>query len=173
MTNYVNFLHKQFNISVWNEKIYGDMQCHDKIKENCVSDKNIHSWHRWRCCKDYFQKIMESNIMVIPPVDKYNAPGGIGIKRVSEALAGGCYVLFHQQPDLNDSTYPIEELCDFSKFKFNDYNDLTQKIFYLINNPNILSEKKEKMYKNAIKYYTSIPITRYFLWNIINSNKEK
>ena len=114
---------------------------------------------------------MSSKILIVPPVDRYNAPGGIGIKRVTEGLAAGCFILSHQQPDVDDSNYPIEELCSFSRFKFMDYNDCTSKILYLLNNPEKLEFYRNEMYENAIKYYTSIPIARYFLWNIHNKFK--
>lgn len=163
---------KQMKLNVWNEKVYGDMLVPDKIRFFCENDDNVHSWHRWRICKDYQKKLMSSKILIIPPVDVYNNPGGIGIKRVTEGLAAGCFILFHQQPDVDDSTYPIEELCPFSRFKFLDYQECLNKIVYLLKNPKALEFHKNKMYKNAMKYYTSLPITRYFLWNINNKFKK-
>jgi hypothetical protein len=167
LTNVINsnFNHKY---RIWNEQIYGNIMINEKVKILCEQDNNIHSWHRWRCCKNYFEKLMMSKILIISPVDKYNAPGGIGIKRISEGLAGGCYILFHQQPDVMDTTYPTHELCSYSKFSFENYSEMIQKCNYLLQNPTILDKKRKNMYDNAIKYFTAIPITRYFLWNIKN-----
>lgn len=157
---------KKLKLNIWNEKIYGKMLVSDKIQFFCRNDNNVHSWHRWKICKDYQEKLMSSKILIVPPVDKYNAPGGIGIKRVTEGLAAGCFVLFHQQPDFDDRSYPIEELCSFSKFKFSDYNECISKILDLLQNPKKLEFYKNEMFKKSMKYYTSVPITRYFLWNI-------
>tara|TARA_Y100000591_G_C21843877_1_gene707430 strand:+ start:1517 stop:2653 length:1137 start_codon:yes stop_codon:yes gene_type:complete len=168
LENILNNYKKTSKYNIWNSKIYGEMQVDDKIKIFCEKDNNIHSWHRWRCCSDYFEKIMSSKIQIISPIDKYNAPGGIGIKRVTEAIAGGNYILYHVQPDVDDSSYPIEEISPYSKFKFNDYNEMVQKCEYLLENPDFLEEKRDECYKNAMKYFTSEPIARYFLWNIIN-----
>jgi hypothetical protein len=162
----------QLKLNVWNQKVYGNMLVPDEIRFFCENDNNVHSWHRWKIGKDYQEKLMSSKILIVPPVDKYNAPGGIGIKRVTEGLAAGCFILFHQQPDFDDSTYPIEELCPFSRFKFLDYQDCMNKIVYLLKNPKALEFYKNKMYENALKYYTSLPITRYFLWNINNKLKK-
>ena len=48
---------------------------------------------------------------------------------------------------------------------------MIQKCDYLLNNPDILKQKQINMYNNSKKYFTSIPITRYFLYNIL-LNKE-
>jgi hypothetical protein len=170
ITNFVDKYLKQ-RCRVWNSKVYGNDNVPDPISYFCKNDNNIHSWHRWRCCKDYFEKLMSSNIIIIPPVDKYNSPGGIGIKRVTEGLAAGCYILFHQQPDVDDKQYPISELCSFARFGFENYQELFDKCSYLLLNPLELQKKKEKMFSNAMKYFTSIPITRYLLWNIQHKYK--
>ena len=39
---------------------------------------------------------------------------------------------------------------------------------YLLQNLELLEEKRKECYENAIKYFTSVPIAKYFLWNIIN-----
>lgn len=166
MKNTINT--KLCKYKIINKNVYGEMHVDDKIKNFCEKDNNIHSWHRWICYKDYFKTIMSSKIQLISPVHLYNAPGGIGIKRVTEAIAGGNYILYHFQPDVDDTSYPIEEISPYSKFKFNDYNEMVQKCEYLLENPDFLEEKRDECYKNAMKYFTSEPIARYFLWNIIN-----
>ena len=127
LENKLNNYKKTTKYNIWNSKIYGEMMVSDKIKKFCENDKNIHSWHRWRCCKDYFEKVMSSKIQLLSPVDKYNAPGGVGIKRITEAIAGGNYILYHVQPDVDDSSYPIEEISPYSKIKFQDYNEMIKK----------------------------------------------
>jgi len=168
LENKLNNYKKTTKYNIWNSKIYGEMMVSDKIKKFCENDKNIHSWHRWRCCKDYFEKVMSSKIQLLSPVDKYNAPGGVGIKRITEAIAGGNYILYHVQPDVDDSSYPIEEISPYSKIKFQDYNEMIKKCEYLLERPDFLEEKRKECYENGMKYFTSEPIARYFLWNIIN-----
>ena len=160
---------KKYNI--FNEKIYGETQLDNKIKHYYNLDNNIHSWHRWNLAKDYCNMLKQSKINIISPVDVYNSPGGVGIKRITEALMSGSYILYHQQSDVDDSTYSYEYICDYCKFEFENYNEMIQKCDYLLNNPDILKQKQINMYNNSKKYFTSIPITRYFLYYIL-LNKE-
>ena len=165
----INIYLKKYNI--FNENIYGEKQLDERIKDYCDLDNNIHSWHRWNFNKKYCDILKNSKINIISPVDKYNAPGGVGIKRITEALMSGSYILYHQQPDVDDSNYSYENICNYCKFEFENYNEMIQKCDYLLNNPEILKNKQKKMYENTLKYFTSVPITRYFLYNIF-LNKE-
>lgn len=170
----VNLVNKNFaKKNVWNKLVYGEMIVDDKIKEYCEQDAaNIHSWHRWRICKDYHKVLLDSKICIISLIDKYNAPGWES-KRAYEALAYGSFAMFERQPDFDNSSYPIQEICEGVEFDYQNYNQLIERITYLLNNPNILEEKRQKSYKNAVKYFTSIPITRYFLFNLLKKTKLK
>lgn len=164
LKNIINTYLKHYNI--FNEKIYGENQMDDRIIKYYNSDNNIHSWHRWNIGKDYCNTLKKAKINIISPVDKYNAPGGVGIKRITEALLSGSYILYHQQPEVDDSNYSYEYICDYCKFEFENYNEMIEKCNYLLNNPNILKEKQHNMYNKALKYFTSMSVTRYFLYNI-------
>ena len=152
------------NRNVWNRKVYGEMSVDDKIKNKCEEDKNIHSWHRWRVCKDYHNTLMNSKISIISLIDKYNAPGWES-KRVYEALSFGSYVVFQKQPDFDNSSYPIEEIGDGVLITYEDYNEMADKCNDLLDNQVVLEEKRVECYKKAMKYFTPEPITRYFLWH--------
>ena len=154
------------NYNVWNKLVYGDMSVDDEIKEYCEKDtNNIHSWHRWRICNDYHNVLLDSKISIISLIDKYNAPGWES-KRVYEALAYGSLPMFERQPDFDNSSYPIQDICEGIEFEFQNYKELIDNCEYLLKNQNILEEKRQMSYKNALKYFTSVPITRYFLFNI-------
>lgn len=168
--NMVNIINKNFlqddSFVVWNKLVYGDMTVDEKIKEYCEKDKqNIHSWHRWRICKDYHNVLLDSKISIISLIDKYNAPGWES-KRIYEALAYGSVVLFERQPDFDNSSYPIQDICDGIEFEYQNYEQLIDRCTHLLHNKYELEEKRKKCYEGALKYFTSIPITRYFLFNI-------
>jgi hypothetical protein len=170
----VNLVNNNFgDRNVWNKLVYGEMIVDNKIKEYCEQDSsNIHSWHRWRICKDYHNILLDSKISIISLIDKYNAPGWES-KRAYEALAYGSFVMFERQPDFDNSSYPLQEICEDVEFDYQNYNQLIEKITYLLNNPKILEAKRQKSYQNALKYFTSVPITRYFLFNIKSHLLEK
>lgn len=149
-------------------KIYGNnMNKNNNISKYIQNDKNIHSWHRWNMNDEYFNYLNNIKILIYPGVDKYNAPGWDS-KRPWESLSNGCFVLFHKQPDFDNSQYPLQEICDMCEFEHDNYNQLIERCEYLLQNPEILEQKRKESYENAIKYFTSEPIARYFLWNIIN-----
>lgn len=166
MTNYLNEKYNnKNNYKIFNQLVYGDNQSDDKIKKQIANDKNIHSWHRWRFCKEYAEVLGNSKILIIHGLDKYWAPGWDN-KRMKEAIASNCYVLFQLAPDHDDETYPKDEICKYSKYKFNDFKDLENKLEYLLSNPDILEKKRDDFLKNGNKYFNTKTIARYFLWNI-------
>jgi hypothetical protein len=159
----VQIVNKNFNNkNIWNKLVYGEMTVDEKIKMHCEKDNNIHSWHRWRICKDYHNVLLNSKITIVSLIDKYNAPGWES-KRIYEALAFGSYVMFERQPDFDNSSYPIQEICEGIEFNFQNYEQMIERIKFLLDNSDILEEKRKQCYNGALKYFTSIPITRYFL----------
>ena len=168
MTDYLDNQYKKKNdYTLFNNVIYGETQSNNKIKKNIDSDKNIHSWHRWRCCEQYYNKLNDSKILINHGLDKYDAPGWDS-KRLWEAISQDCYVLYQKQPDLDNTFYPIEEICSFAKYQFDNFKDLEQKIEYLLSNLDILEQKRKKFLEKGNKYFNSKTISRYFLWNIKN-----
>ena len=158
-------LNSKYNI--FNGIVYGDNNSDIKIKKYIDNDKNIHSWHRWRCCDKYYETLNNSKILINHGLDKYWAPGWDS-KRLWEALSQGCFVLYQKQVDFDNSQYPIKEICDYSEYKFDNMKDLNNKLEYLLENKKELEKKTKNIVDNANKYFNSITITRYFLWNISN-----
>lgn len=153
------------NFTLHNEKVYGSFKVDEKINIFCQKDNNVHSWHRWRNCDEYFKTLNRSKIFVFTVCDKENAPGWDN-KRFYEVISSGCLILFYKPRLLNTSEYPQEELCDFSSFEFKNYKKLQEKINFLLSNPSVLEEKIKEFHENGIKYYNSKQIAKYFLFKI-------
>ena len=158
-TQVINNNLNKYNII--NKQIYGEMIVDKKINNNCINDKNIHSWHRWKTCDKYFETINDSKICICEP-----APGGWDSKRPWEILAQGSLLIYYKPVGFNDTEYSIDNISSYCKCK--NYNDMIQKCQFLLQNQEILEEKRKECYENGIKYFTAEPIARYFLWNIIN-----
>jgi len=159
-----NFINKNFkNYKVSNELIYGNMVVDDKIKVFCENDNNIHSWHRWKTCDNYFKTINNSKICIYVP-----APGGWDSKRPWEIVSQGSILLYYKTPGLLDQEYPLKQLGDF--FEFKNYEELCSKCNLLLTNEDFLQEKSKQCYENAIKYFSPIFLGEYFLKKI-NINK--
>lgn len=167
MSEFMNKYDNKHKFNIFNDLVYGDTQCDNKIKNFIDKDKNIHSWHRWRCCEKYYNKLNDSKILINHGIDKYNAPGWDS-KRVWEAVSQDCFVLYQKQKDFDNSEYPIEEICGYSNYEFDNFNNLKEKMEYLLLNPKFFEKKRQKFLKNGKKYFDSVTITRYFLWNIKN-----
>ena len=149
----------------WNKKIYGNKYYPEGLNESIKNENNIHSYHRWCINKNYYEVLNNSKILVYPSIDKYNAPGWDS-KRPWEALAMGCLLLSYKQDDFDNHEYPVDEVSII----FKNSIDLTNKINYFYNNIEELDKLRKKNYKNAMKYFTSVPISRYFLWKISETN---
>jgi len=161
ITNFINRNFKNYKVS--NRSIYGNMIVDNNIKNYCKKDNNVHSWHRWRVCDKYFETMKNSKICIYVP-----APGGWDSKRQWEALAQGAFVIFNKPVHFDNSQYPLQEICE----EFKNTNELVNKCEFLLKNPDILERKREECYEKAMKYFTSVPIARYFLWNIIEFEKQ-
>lgn len=168
MHNFINYLkNKNPKLNIFNEKIYGKELSNINIKKFIENDNNIHSWHRWKMSENYFNIINQSKIVIYTPVDKYNAPGWES-KRPYEILSQNTILLFFKQNDFDNSEYSLNKICDICEFSEENYEELVKKIEILLNDSNLLKIKREECYNNSKKYFTSIPISRYFLYNISN-----
>lgn len=159
MTRVIDNNFKVYNVV--NKKVYGEMDVHHIIKDNCLKDKNIHSWHRWKTCKEYFKTINNSKICIYE-----TAPGGWDSKRPWEILSQGTLLLFNKPNNFIDQDYSITNINPFCEFK--SINDMINKCNILLSNPKDLEKMRIKMHMNAMRYFTSEPLARYFLWNILN-----
>lgn len=168
MHNFINYLKKNNpNLNIFNQNIYSNKHININIKKFIENDNNIHSWHRWNISEDYLNILNQSKIVIYTPVDKYNAPGWES-KRPYEILAQNTIILYFKQKDFDNSQYPLNEICDICEFSEENYEELVKKIEILLNNSDLLKIKTEECYNNSKKYFTPIPIARYFLYNINN-----
>jgi hypothetical protein len=155
------------NYNIINGMVYGNVECDKKIEKYVKNDKNVHSWHRWRYCDKYFEELNNSKILVYPSVDKYNAPGWES-KRPYETLSQGCLMVYQMQNDFDNASYPICELLNEFKFELDNYDEMMTKIETHLNNLELLEAKRIDITEKFKKYFQSISIARYFLWNIKN-----
>lgn len=155
------------HLNIFNQKIYGNDFKNTDIENFIKNDHNVHSWHRWNMSENYFDILNQSKIVIYPPVNNYNNPGWES-KRPYEILAQNTIILYFKQKDFDNSQYPLNEICDICEFSEENYEELVKKIEILLNNSDLLKIKTEECYNNSKKYFTSIPIARYFLYNINN-----
>ena len=167
MTDHLEKYNNKNNYNIFNGLVYGENKSNNEISTYIEKDKNVHSWHRWRFCEDYSKTLNNTKILIIHGSDKYWAPGWDN-KRLYEAIASGCLVLYQLAPDHDDSNYPRHEICEYCKYKFDDFKDLENKFEYLLSNLDFLEEKRQEFLENGKKYFNSSTVTRYFLWNIKN-----
>jgi hypothetical protein len=167
-----NLIHKikenNRNLNIINEKVYGDKIFDSNISFYGLQDNNIHSWHRWSANQKYFYILNQSKILIYPGVDKDNAPGWDS-KRPWEALSCGCILLMQQPNNFDNKEYPLYEINKNLKFEYQNFEELLEKSNRLLSNNNLMEKERQVIYNNAIKYFTSEPITRYFLNKILVS----
>ena len=164
MNSVVDTFKHEFNgKKIFNEKIYGDkIYPHDTISYCKKDSNNINSYHRWGLNKNYFNVLNTGKIFIYP-----HGGGGFESKRPYEAMAAGCLILFQISQDSDISEYPVEELCDISEFSYRNYEQLKDVCRKLLNDEKYFEEKRDEYHNNALKYFTSVPITRYFLSKIM------
>jgi len=129
--------------------------------ENLVShDHNIHSWHRWVCYEGYFRLLNDTKVFLYPGV--YARPHWDS-KRVWEAWASGCLVTT-EDPPIDMSEYPMTELCPPAVYK--SFGDMVDKCHAFYRDPGWLDQHRVRAVEGALKYFTPVPLARYFLWKI-------
>lgn len=140
-------------------KVYGKRQFPEKIERvgNIDYEKNVHSYHRWSNNEEYFQKLLDTKCIIYNGVDNWPFWDS---KRPWESLACGCYLLF-TKPSIDISEYPLWECDDFSLC--NNLYELRDKANYLFENQDEFKQRTEKMTSNAVKYFNSETLARYFL----------
>jgi hypothetical protein len=122
-------------------------------------DANIHSYHRWTTSIEYYRVLNDTKVYIEPGVfaDRPHWDS----KRPWEALASGCFVLFHKPP-VDMEQYSVTELCgDFSIF--DTFEEMIEKCHYLYNNPNQLDKLRLEVEQKALEHFTPVPLAKYFL----------
>lgn len=141
----------------------GDIEPSSLIAEYIKKDiGNVHEWHRWRCPKEYFRILNHTKIALYPGCTQWYWES----KRQYEILASGCLFLM-RDPGRDTRQYPIQELWPYGFYK--NMEELKHKLTYIhrLLYPQY-EETRETIYHKAQKYFTSIPIARYFLMGVIN-----
>ena len=92
-------------------------------------------------------------------------------KRIWEALASGCYILYQTRPDIDQDEYPIDEAIPNGKI--NTLYELKEKYEILLDNPSLLNQLRITTHENALRFFTPKPIARYFLHKILSLRNRK
>lgn len=146
--------------SVFSGAIRGQGVIAEPLRQKLVSDRRVHSYHRWIMFRDYFRLLNDTKVLIYPGV---HASAWWDAKRPWEAYASGCLVML-DKPLVDMSSYPVTELCPFAVYE--SYEELTQKCYYLYKHQNILDGYRREVIKGALKYFGSVPLARRFLWLI-------
>jgi len=146
---------------VWNKKARGRTIIPDEIAWNVKADRaNVHSWYRWVMYWDYHKVLNRTKILIYPGV--YARPHW-DAKRPWEALASDCLVLT-EKPPIDMSEYPMTELCPSAVY--GSLAELEEKCDFFYRNPGRTEQRRLRAVGGALKYFTPVPLARYFLWKI-------
>lgn len=128
-----------------------------EIAEEVAKDPNIHSYHRWVMSKNYFSILNRSRVMIYPGVAN---SAWWDSKRPWEAFAGGCLLLF-KKPTVDMSDYPVTALG--ADLMFNSSLEFLEKCRFLYRRMDSLEKLRQNTYEKADRYFSSVPLARYFL----------
>lgn len=143
--------------------IQGQREFPEGIRALAQKDRNIHSYHRWGICQDYFDTLSKSWVLIYPNIDGPQWDS----KRPYEALACGC-VLLIKQPPTDMSSYPLPEILG-DDLIYQDEDDLIEKCNDLYYDKEMRAELAYQIYRAARRYFTPKPLARYVLRRIHDS----
>jgi hypothetical protein len=137
----------------------GEEMIPDAIRDNLVNDHRVHGYYRWVMRKSYFELLNNSKVLIYPgthdrPFRDWDS------KRPWEAYASGCLVLLGK-PSIDVKDYPITEVCDYAVY--DSTTEFIAKGRYLYKHPHFLDELRVSAVQRAWKYFSPVPIARYFL----------
>jgi hypothetical protein len=145
---------------VHNRAVTGEEIAPDEIKELVARDRNVHSYHRWTMSRAYFHVLNRAKVLIYPGV---NEGPWWDSKRPWEAYASGCLVML-AKPEIDMSEYPVTEICDFAVL--DSYLEFVKKCRFLYLRPSSLDKLRLAAVERAWKYFSPVPIARYFLAKI-------
>lgn len=145
---------------IHNSKLQGRAIIPKAVESLVSQDSNVHSWHRWRAYKDYFRLLNDTKIFLYPGV--YDRPHWDS-KRPWEAWASGCLVMT-EKPPVDMAEYPMTELCPLAMY--HSFDNMVEKCQQFYCNPGLTEQLRLRAVEGALRYFTPVPIARYFLWKI-------
>ena len=146
--------------NIFNEQVRGEMIVPEMIKDlytKEVNDKVIQGYFRYGFCKEYYEVLNRSKVLIYPGVNKGTWWES---KRPWESFASGC-MMMTTKPGIDESDYPFTELCP--EAVYTDDCDLIEKLNYLYNHPKLFDDLRKSAVERAWKYFSSDAIGRYFL----------
>jgi hypothetical protein len=148
---------------IHNSPARGEEVTPEEIRECVAVDNNVHSYHRWTTSKVYFRILNRAKVLIYPGVSD---SAWWDSKRPWEAYASGCLVLLGKQT-IDMAEYPATEICEFPVY--DSYMELATKCWVLYLRPSFLDELRLKAVERAWKYFSPVPIARYFLARVAAS----
>lgn len=127
------------------------------IEQDAV--RGAHAWRRWIYRPDFYAILNSTKVFIYPNIVPYQW----GSMRIWESLASGCLALI-EHPVVEMSQYPVTELCPMAQFA--DYDELVDKAKWLYSDQDRLECLRLQVHEGALRYFTAIPMARYFLWRI-------
>jgi hypothetical protein len=122
------------------------------------ADDNVHSYHRWVLWRGYYKLLNDTKVLLYPGITEttswWDAPCPW------EGYGSGCLVLY-ETPTADVGQYPVTELCKGTVY--GSYGELVDKCRWLHKDQNRLERMRRKTVARALKYFTPVPLTRYFL----------
>lgn len=147
---------------VHNSKVFGNTIVPEKIKHLAKKDRDkVHDYRMWVLHRNYFRMLNDTKVFIYSNVS-HRAPHWDS-NRQWEALASDCLCLF-EQPNVGMAQYPVTELCP--EVQFANYDELVDKANWLYSDQRRLEQLRLQAHERALRYFTPIPLTRYFLWRI-------
>jgi hypothetical protein len=146
---------------IYNGSARGGQVAPDAIRSKVsLDDKIVHGYIRWTFDKSYFDVLNNSKVLVYPGIDKWPFWDS---KRPWEGYASGCLVLM-EAPNIDVREYPITEICDYTVY--HSTYEFISKCRYLLSHEDVLDRFRISAVERAWKFFSPLPIARYFLMNV-------
>ena len=152
---------------IHNNEERGDELVADEIEYQVTQDNGVHGYHRWVMSMNYFRLLNRTKVLIYPGVQNWSWWDS---KRPWEAYASGCLVML-LKPTVDVSEYPITEVCKY--VVFDSYVELVKKCWFLYLRPSFLNKLRLTAVERSWKYFSPVPIARYFLHKIWASLSRK
>jgi len=147
--------------TIHNAKVEGGPWYPLGLEATIVADRNIHSYHRWACHRNYFRLLNRTKVLLYPGV-RGDTPHWDS-KRPWEAYASGCLVMV-EKPPIDMSEYPITELCPLAVW--NSLDEMVDKCRYFHSHPGWTEQHRLRAVGGALRHFTPVPIAKYYLWRL-------
>lgn len=148
---------------VFNRNVYGGPVVAKEIKSLAMGNsldggRYVSSYSPWILYENYFGVLNNTRVLIFPGVSE-KTPWW-DAQRPWEAHASGCLVLY-KTPTIDMSQYPVLELC--KEAVYDAFAELVSKCKYFYQDQERLERLRLETVRKALRYFTPVPLARYFL----------